>query len=120
VHVIYPGLKDHPDYELFISIANPGYGHGGMLAIDCGSTERANELMGVLQNEVNFGLIAVSLGYFDTLMSVSSTSTSSEITDAEQRQMKLSPGLLRISVGLTGSLESRIEQIEKAVKKIFA
>jgi len=90
-----------------------------MIALDCGTAERANELIGVLQNEDSFGLIAVSLGYFDTLMSVSSCSTSSEISDDEQREMALSPGLLRISVGITGNLESRLQQIESAVKKVL-
>jgi methionine-gamma-lyase len=120
VPVIYPGLPGHPDHARLQSIANPGYGYGGMLAIDCGTAERANRLIGVLQNEVSFGLIAVSLGYFDSLMSVSSASTSSEIPDDEQREMRLSPGLLRISVGLTGSLESRLHQIEAGVRKVFA
>ena len=117
--VLYPGLKSHPDHELFASLINPGYGHGGILAIDCGSPERANELLAVLQNEQNFGLIAVSLGYFDSLMSASSVSTSSEISAEEQREMGLSPGLLRISVGITGSLETRIAQIETGVRQVF-
>ena len=119
LRVYYPGLKDHPDHDLFRSMANSGYGFGGMLALDCGTAELANELMGSLQNESSFGLIAVSLGYFDTLMSVSSSSTSSEISDDEQKDMGMSPGLLRISVGLTGSLESRVKQVEEAVKKVF-
>jgi len=119
IPVIYPGLPDHPDHGLFAEMVNPGYGHGGILAIDCGSAERANQLMDVLQNELHFGLIAVSLGYFDTLMSVSSSSTSSEIPEGEQQEMGLSPGLLRLSVGISGSLESRLEQIEHAVKKVF-
>ncbi len=117
--VIYPGLASHPDHELFVSLVNPGYGYGGMLALDCGTTARANELIGVLQNEVNFGLIAVSLGYFDTLMSVSSCSTSSEISTSDQKTIGLSPGLLRISVGITGSLESRLQQLERAVTQVF-
>jgi len=72
----------------------------------------------VLQNQEQFGLIAVSLGYFDTLMSLSSTTTSSEIAAMEQSQIGLSPGLLRLSVGYTGSLESRLEQIERAVRMV--
>lgn len=118
--VIYPGLSDHPDHDLLMSMANPGYGCGGILAVDCGTIERANKLMDVLQNELHFGLMAVSLGYFDTLMSISSSSTSSEISDEEQKQMGLSPGLLRISVGLSGSLESRLHQIECGIKKVFS
>jgi methionine-gamma-lyase len=73
--------------------------------------------MSILQNEEKFGLIAVSLGYFDTLMSCSGSSTSSEIPPEDQDRMGLSPGLLRIAIGYTGSLEARIQQIERAVKK---
>jgi len=75
-------------------------------------------LMSILQNEERFGLIAVSLGYFDTLMSCSGSSTSSEIPPEDQAKMGLSPGLLRISIGYSGSLESRIAQIERAIKKV--
>ena len=75
--------------------------------------------MSILQNKEKFGLIAVSLGYFDTLMSCSGSSTSSEIPPEDQSSMGLSPGLLRLSIGYTGSLEHRVEQIERAVKKVL-
>jgi methionine-gamma-lyase len=116
--VIYPGLASHPGHERFKSIANAGYGFGGMLAVDCGTAERANALLAVLQNEEQFGLIAVSLGYFDTLMSCSGSSTSSEIPAQEQQAIGISPGLLRLSIGYTGSLESRLGQIVRAIAKV--
>ncbi len=119
IPVIYPGLPNHPQHDRFIRLANEGYGFGGMIAIDCETEERANKLLGILQNEERFGLIAVSLGYSDTLMSCSGSSTSSEISEDEQKDIGLSPGLLRISVGYTGSLKSRLEQIERAVKKLW-
>jgi len=118
VTVIYPGLESHPGHERFKSIANAGYGFGGMIAVDCGSGERANALLAVLQNEEQFGLIAVSLGYYDTLMSCSGSSTSSEIPVQEQQAIGISPGLVRLSVGFTGSLESRLGQIVRAVAKV--
>jgi methionine-gamma-lyase len=49
-------------------------------------------------------------------MSCSGSSTSSEIAPEDQDRMGLSPGLLRIAVGYTGSLESRVTQIESALK----
>ena len=119
VPVLYPGLASHPGHGLFRSMANESYGFGGLLAVDCGTPERANRLLSVLQNTERFGLIAVSLGYFDTLMSCSASSTSSEIPEEDQREMGLQPGLLRISVGYTGSLESRLQQIGKAVAAVF-
>ena len=116
--VTYPGLPAHPQYDLVNTLINDGYGYGGMLTIDCGTNATAEELMSVLQNKERFGLIAVSLGYFDTLMSCSSSSTSSEIPPEDQHKMGLSPGLVRVSVGYTGSLSERIKQIERAVKEV--
>ena len=119
IPVHYPGLASHPQHERFKKMTNEGYGFGGMLALDCGTEERANLLLGILQNEEKFGLIAVSLGYSDTLMSCSGSSTSSEITHEEQQKIGLSSGLLRLSIGYTGSMESRLAQIERAVKKLW-
>ena len=116
--VTYPGLVTHPQHELITSMLNSGYGYGGMITIDCRTKDRAEALMSTLQNDYRFGYIAVSLGYFDTLMSCSSSSTSSEIPPEEQDKMGLSPGLLRLSVGYTGSLEARLDQIERAVRKV--
>jgi methionine-gamma-lyase len=116
--VVYPGLPSHPEHGLFTEMMNEGYGYGGMLALDCQTRERAEKLMSVLQNVEQFGLIAVSLGYFDTLMSCSGSSTSSEIPPEDQAKMGLSPGLLRLAIGYTGALEKRLEQIERAVKTV--
>ena len=109
--VTYPGLASHPEHALLKKILNKGYGFGGLLTLDCTTREKADQVMSILQNKENFGVIAVSLGYFDTLMSCSGSSTSSELTVEDQKAMGLSPGLLRISIGLTGSLEKRIKQI---------
>lgn len=116
--VTYPGLKMHPQHELFTSMMNQGYGYSGLLTIDCKTRDKAEKMMSVLQNKEKFGFIAVSLGYFDTLMSCSGSSTSSEISEEEQRRMGLSPGLLRIAIGYTGDLEKRVEQIERAIKEV--
>lgn len=114
--VRYPGLPSHPQHELYKSMINEGYGYGGILTIDCKTREKAEKLMSILQNEERFGLVAVSLGYFDTLMSCSGSSTSSEIPPEDQEKMELSPGLLRLSIGFTGTMKDRIDQIERAVR----
>jgi methionine-gamma-lyase len=117
--VIYPGLPDHPQHEKAVELGNDSYGLGGIIAIDCGSREQAEALMHVLQNEEKFGMIAVSLGYFDTLISCSGSSTSSEIDIEDQQKMGLSPGLLRIALGYTGDLETRMQQMKRAVEKVM-
>jgi methionine-gamma-lyase len=118
VPVTYPGLPSFRQHETINALVNKGYGYGGLLTIDCLTQEKANELLSYLQNDVQFGLIAVSLGYFDTLMSCSGATTASEITTDDQLKMGLSNGLVRMSIGLTGSLKERVKQIETAVKAL--
>ncbi|MCP4302576.1 MAG: aminotransferase class I/II-fold pyridoxal phosphate-dependent enzyme [Gammaproteobacteria bacterium] len=115
LNVTYPGLRDHPDHELFDELCCPDYGYGGVLTLDLGSEDTANELMSHLQNEQRFGYLAVSLGYFDTLMSCSGSSTSSEMSDEDKSSAGISPGLVRVSIGYTGTLEQRWRQLLAAL-----
>jgi len=115
--VVYPGLESHPQHALMRSMGNEGFGFGGLLTLDCGTVQRAEKTMSLLQNVEGFGYIAVSLGYFDTLISCSGSSTSSEIPPEDRERIGLSPGLLRIAVGYSGTLEDRMAQIERAVRK---
>ena len=114
--VIYPGLPDHPDHALLKTLAHPDYGFGGLLCLDLGTTRRANTFMELLQNKDRFGFMAVSLGYFETLMSCSAVSTSSELTEEELQQAGIRPGLVRLSIGYTGSLEQRWKQMQDALQ----
>jgi methionine-gamma-lyase len=118
VAVSYPGLPAHPDHARFCEIGRPEYGFGGLLTIDAGSRVRAESLMDDLQNTEGFGFMAVSLGYFDTLMSCSASSTSSELTDEALTAAGIAPGLLRMSIGFTGSLEQRWSQLERAMMRV--
>ena len=95
-------------------IMNEGFGFGGMLAIDAGTTEKANELMANMQNE-KVGYLAVSLGYFKTLFSSPGHSTSSEIPEEERKAMGLSEGLVRISIGLDNDIKKTYERIKKCL-----
>ena len=116
--VIYPGLPDHPGHGLYRSLANEGAGFGGIFALDTGSRDKAFELMDELQNTHRFGFQAVSLGYFDTLMSCSASSTSSEMSDEELEAAGIKPGLVRISIGYTGTLEQRWAQFTEALSQV--
>ena len=111
VSVIYTGLESHPQHELHKHMMNPEFGFGGMLAIDFGTVEKANRVMQKMQ-EQDIGYLAVSLGYFKTLFSCSGTSTSSEVPENIQRQMGLSEGLVRFSVGLDNDIKSSFKQIK--------
>ncbi len=118
MNVTYPGLQSHPDYQLIGNMHCPDYGYGGILTLDMGASERANELLDLLQNVHHFGFVAVSLGYFDTLMSCSGSSTSSEMTDEDRSQAHISPGLVRLSIGLTGTREQRWGQLTDALETV--
>ena len=118
VPVGYPGLAEHPDHDLLNRIGRAEYGHGGLLTIDAGTQARAERLMEDLQNTEGFGWMAVSLGYFDTLMSCSASSTSSEMTEDALTAAGIAPGLVRMSVGFTGSVEQRWSQLESSLRRV--
>jgi len=101
---VYPGLPSHPSHSIYTEMLNQEYGYGGMLTIDVGSLEKANELMELMQNK-NLGYLAVSLGFYKTLFSAPGSSTSSEIPEEEQKEMGLSNGLIRFSIGLDADIE---------------
>jgi methionine-gamma-lyase len=114
---VYPGLKSHASHKLFNTMMNKEYGYGGMLTIDVGSLEKANTLMELMQ-ERNLGYLAVSLGFYKTLFSAPGSSTSSEIPEEEQKEMGLSEGLIRFSIGLDADIERTFQRMHQAMKDL--
>lgn len=110
----YPGLAIHPQHELHKNMMNEEYGFGGMMAIDFGTMGNAYAVMQRMQ-EAGVGYLAVSLGYFRTLFSCSGHSTSSEIPPEIQKEMGLSEGLVRFSVGLDNDIEETLASIKKCL-----
>lgn len=117
INVIYPGLDSHSHHSLLKKLMNEEYGFGGMIAVDCGSSEKALALASRLQQE-KFGLYAVSLGFSRTLMSCPSISTSSEIPEKEQAEMGLSRGLLRLSIGYVGDDKTMADRFIKCYRNL--
>lgn len=114
---VYPGLSSHPGHELFKKMMNTDYGFGGMLTIDAGSLEKANALMELMQ-ERNLGYLAVSLGFYKTLFSAPGSSTSSEIPEEEQKEMGLSDGLIRFSIGLDDDIERTYQMMKSCMMEV--
>ncbi len=114
---VYPGLKSHAGYELFKKMMNKEYGFGGMLTIDVGGIDKANELMEMMQ-EKNLGYLAVSLGFYKTLFSAPGSSTSSEIPEEEQKEMGLSDGLIRFSIGLDNDIARTYKMMRECMVKV--
>jgi methionine-gamma-lyase len=114
---VYPGLKSHPTHELYKGMINPEYGFGGMMTLDIGTLEKANELMELMQKR-NLGYLAVSLGFYKTLFSAPGTSTSSEIPLEERLAMGMTDGLIRISVGLDNDIERTYQSMKACMVEL--
>jgi methionine-gamma-lyase len=117
IKTVYPGLKSHPSHEIYKNMINPEYGFGGMMTLDVGSLDKANELMELMQKE-NLGYLAVSLGFYKTLFSAPGTSTSSEIPLDEQIEMGLTDGLIRFSIGLDDDIERTYQSMKSCMKTL--
>ncbi len=117
IKTVYPGLKSHPNHELYSTMINPEYGFGGMMTLDVGSLDKANELMELMQKR-NLGYLAVSLGFYKTLFSAPGTSTSSEIPLEGQAAMGLTSGLIRFSIGLDNNIERTYEMMKECMVEL--
>ena len=91
--VLYPGLPDHPGYEVN---ARQASGAGAMISFDVGSLEAAAAVLG----RVSVASLAESLGGVETLISHPATMTHASIPCERRQAAGLSDGLVRISVGI--------------------
>jgi cystathionine gamma-lyase/homocysteine desulfhydrase len=107
VSVYYPGLEDHPDYEIQKKQAR---GFGGMVSFDVGSAERAEDVL----SKVKYFTLAESLGAVESLISVPAKMTHASIPAERRAELGITDGLVRISVGLE-DVEDLIEDLEEAL-----
>jgi methionine-gamma-lyase len=112
--IVFPGLKSHPSHSLYAKMINKEFGFGGMMTMDVDSPEKADELMELMQQR-NLGYLAVSLGFYKTLFSAPGTSTSSEISLEEQKEMGLTNGLIRFSIGLDNDIERTYQMMKECM-----
>lgn len=117
IKTYYPGFKTQKGHKTLLSMMNKGFGFGGIVAIDLLDEVKANSLMEMMQQE-KVGYLAVSLGYFKTLFSSPSHSTSSEIPEDEQKKIGLGKGLIRFSFGLDNNIPETFGRIKKCMKKL--
>ena len=87
------------------------------LTIDLGDHETSNRVMQMMQDK-DVGYLAVSLGYFKTLFSCSGHSTSSEVPGDIQKEIGLSDGLTRVSVGLDSDIERTWDRIHSCLREL--
>ncbi len=94
--VLYPGLPSHRQHELARRVLRGGLA-GGMLSSDLtGGREAGERFLDRLQVAVH----ATSLGSAETLCSHPASSSHRQLSADELRQAGLTPGMVRISIGL--------------------
>ena len=92
-NVIYPGLPDHPQHDL--ALAQMGSG-GTVLSFDCGSQAAAFKVL----NALEIVLISNNLGDAKSIATHPATTTHQRLPDAQKDMLGITPGLIRLSVGL--------------------
>jgi len=94
--VRYPGLASHPQHELAARTLRGGMA-GGMVALEVSGGRPAGErFLDLLKVAVH----ATSLGTIETLCSHPASSSHRQLSDAELAEAGLTPGLIRVSIGL--------------------
>lgn len=99
--VLYPGLPSHPHHAIAKRqmVGAGGSGFGGMVTVEVqGGVRAAVRVCDRLTVAIN----AMSLGGVETLVSIPVYSSHVNMTDAELRSHGVTPGMIRISVGVEG------------------
>ena len=109
-HVFYPGLPEHPQYDL---ATRQMRGFGGMLAFEIGSLEAARRLL----NGVRLMSLAESLGGVETLISHPATMTHASVPAAHRQMLGITDGLVRISAGIE-DIEDLKEDLAQALANV--
>ena len=104
--VIYPGLPSHPQHEL---ACRQMKGFGGMISIELGTKERANQLL----QRVRVFSLAESLGGVESLISNPAVMTHASVPEARRGELGITPGLVRLSCGVEDA-EDLLEDLEQA------
>lgn len=94
--VLYPGLASHPQHDLAVRTLCNGMA-GGMLAIELAGGRRHGERF---LERVRVAVHATSLGGVETLVSHPASSSHRQLADDELAGAGLSPGMVRVSIGL--------------------
>ena len=108
--VLYPGLRSHPQHTLAKKQMS---GFGGMVTVEVkGGVKAAVRVCDNLKVAVN----AMSLGGVETLVSIPVYSSHINMSAAELKSHGVTPGMIRISVGVEG-VEDLIADFRQALKK---
>ncbi|WP_181350696.1 bifunctional cystathionine gamma-lyase/homocysteine desulfhydrase [Thalassobacillus sp. CUG 92003] len=91
--IYYPGLESHKGHDVHNKQAS---GYAGMVSFDIGSGEKAGKLL----SHTRYFTLAESLGAVESLISVPAKMTHASIPADRRRELGISDGLVRVSIGL--------------------
>jgi len=91
--VYYPGLPDHPQHEL---AKRQMSGFGSMITFETGSFDNAQKML----RKVRVCSLGESLGGVETLISHPATMTHAALGEKGRKEIGLTDGMVRISVGI--------------------
>jgi cystathionine beta-lyase/cystathionine gamma-synthase len=108
--VFYPGLPDHPQHDL---AKRQMSGFGSMITFETGSLSNAK---GVLK-KVRICSLGESLGGVETLISHPATMTHAALGEKGRKQIGITDGMVRISVGIE-DVNDIVADLDEALKAI--
>ncbi len=108
--VFYPGLPDHPQYEL---AERQMSGFGSMITIETGSLKNAQRML----RKLRVCFLGESLGGVETLISHPATMTHAALGEKGRRAIGITDGMVRISVGIEDA-EDIIRDLDQALAAI--
>lgn len=101
LRVLYPGLPSHPQHELALKQMS-GFGTVVTFEVD-GGKERAFRML----NALRLVDISNNLGDAKSLATHPATTTHQKLTEAERAALGITPGTIRVSVGLEAVTDLR-------------
>ncbi|SDC38619.1 cystathionine gamma-lyase / homocysteine desulfhydrase [Melghirimyces thermohalophilus] len=107
-NIFYPGLDQHPGHHI---ASRQARGYGGMFSFDVGSGERAERVL----SRTRYFILAESLGAVESLISVPARMTHASIPPERRRELGITDGLIRISVGVEDVRDLQ-EDLEQALR----
>jgi cystathionine beta-lyase/cystathionine gamma-synthase len=108
--VFYPGLSEHPQHSL---AQQQMTGFGSMITFETGSLANAKKML----KKVRVCSLAESLGGVETLISHPATMTHAALGVKGRREIGITDGLVRISVGIE-NIEDIMDDIDQALAAI--
>ena len=108
--VFYPGLEEHPQYDL---AQRQMTGFGSMITFETGSLSNAKKML----RKVRVCSLAESLGGVETLISHPATMTHAALGAKGRREIGITDGLVRISVGIE-NVEDIMDDLDQALAAI--